>query len=212
MYAPRAFAQTDLALLDWLFARDAFVTLISQGDDGQPAISHLPVLYQRDGQDVVIEGHWARPNPQARAPGDAVIVLRGPHAYVSPSWYLDKEAAARVPTWNYAVAHLHGRCSQISDEDALGGLIARMSAHFEQRVGSDWQFEMERDSHRRQLRGLVGFRFVPNSIELTFKLSQNHPAGNIAAVSDALARQASADSREVATLMRDALRARDGAS
>lgn len=66
-----------------------------------------------------------------------------------------------VPTWNYAVAHLHGRCNQVSDEDALGSLIARMSAHFEQRVGSDWQFEMERDSHRRQLRGLVGFRFVP---------------------------------------------------
>ncbi len=87
-----------------------------------------------------------------------------------------------------------------------------MSAHFEQRVGSDWQFEMERDSHRKQLRGLVGFRFVPSRIELTFKLSQNHPAGNIAAVSDALAQQASADSHEVATLMRDALRARDGAA
>lgn len=34
MYAPRAFAQTDLALLDWLFARDAFVTLISQDRAG----------------------------------------------------------------------------------------------------------------------------------------------------------------------------------
>lgn len=31
MDALRAFAQTDLALLDWLFARDAFVALISQG-------------------------------------------------------------------------------------------------------------------------------------------------------------------------------------
>lgn len=40
MYAPRAFAQTDLALLDWLLARDAFVTLISQDEGGQPAISH----------------------------------------------------------------------------------------------------------------------------------------------------------------------------
>ncbi|MCL1525111.1 FMN-binding negative transcriptional regulator [Xanthomonas nasturtii] len=212
MYAPRAFAQTDLALLDWLFARDAFVTLISQGADGQPAISQLPVLYRRDGQDVVIEGHWARPNPQAHSPGNAVIVLQGPHAYVSPTWYLDKEAAARVPTWNYAVAHLHGRCQPVSDEAELGDLIGRMSAHFEQRVGSDWVFDMARDSHRRQLRGLVGFRFVPGRIELTFKLSQNHPAGNIGAVSDALALQASTDAREVATLMRDALRARAGAA
>ncbi|PPT57820.1 hypothetical protein XarbCFBP8138_03000 [Xanthomonas arboricola] len=211
MYAPRAFAQTDLALLDWLIARDPFVTIISHGEDGQPAISHLPVLYRRDAHSVVIEGHWARPNPQARSPGDAVLVVQGPHAYVSPSWYPDKEAAARVPTWNYAVAHLHGRCEQVSDEAALGELIGRMSTHFEQRVGSDWLFEMERDNHRRQLRGLVGFRFVPSRIELTFKLSQNHPAANVAAVSDALQQQASADSREVASLMRDALLVRDRA-
>lgn len=207
MYAPRAFAQTDLALLDWLIARDPFVTLISQGEDGQPAISHLPVLYRRDAQAVVIEGHWARPNPQARSPGDAVLVVQGPHAYVSPSWYPDKEAAARVPTWNYAVAHLHGRCEQVSDETALGELIGRMSTHFEQRVGGDWLFEMERDSHRRQLRGLVGFRFVPSRIELTFKLSQNHPAANQRSVSQFLAQQPDQASQAIAALMQAAMNA-----
>ncbi|SOT99081.1 transcriptional regulator protein Pai2 [Xanthomonas arboricola pv. fragariae] len=205
MYAPRAFAQTDLALLDWLIARDPFVTLISHGEDGQPAISHLPVLYRRDAQSVVIEGHWARPNPQARSPGDAVLVVQGPHAYVSPSWYPDKEAASRVPTWNYAVAHLHGRCEQVSDEAALGELIGRMSTHFEQSVGSDWLFEMERDSHRRQLRGLVGFRFVPSRIELTFKLSQNHPAANQRSVSQSLAQQPDQASNAIAALMQAAM-------
>ncbi|MBB6573653.1 FMN-binding negative transcriptional regulator [Xanthomonas arboricola] len=207
MYAPRAFAQTDLALLDWLIARDPFVTLISHGEDGQPAISHLPVLYRRDAQSVVIEGHWARPNPQARSPGDAVLVVQGPHAYVSPSWYPDKEAAARVPTWNYAMAHLHGRCEQVSDEAALGELIGRMSTHFEQSVGSDWLFEMERDSHRRQLRGLVGFRFVPSRIELTFKLSQNHPAANQRSVSQFLAQQPDQASNAIAALMQAAMNA-----
>ncbi|ACD58738.1 transcriptional regulator [Xanthomonas oryzae pv. oryzae] len=98
------------------------------------------------------------------------------------------------------------------DEDALGALIGRMSAHFEQCVGSGWLFEMECDRHPKPLRGLVGFRLVPSRIELTFELSQNHPAGNIAALSDALARQASADSQAVATLMCDTLRARDGAA
>ncbi|NIK32482.1 transcriptional regulator [Xanthomonas arboricola] len=205
MYTPRAFAQTDLALLDWLIARDPFVTMISHGEDGQPAISHLPVLYRRDDQAVVIEGHWARPNPQARSPGDAVLVVQGPHAYVSPSWYPDKEAAARVPTWNYAVAHLHGRCEQVSDEAALGELIGRMSTHFEQSVGSDWLFEMERDSHRRQLRGLVGFRFVPSRIELTFKLSQNHPAANQRSVSQFLAQQPDQASNAIAALMQAAM-------
>ncbi|PPU78751.1 MULTISPECIES: FMN-binding negative transcriptional regulator [Xanthomonas] len=203
MYAPRAFAQTDLALLDRLFAHDPFVTLITQGQDGPPLVSHLPVLYRRDAQVVTIEGHWARPNPQARGAGDALLIAHGPHAYVSPSWYPDKEAAARVPTWNYAVAHLHGHCERIDDEQALGDLIARMSQQFEQGVGSDWQFEMQRDSHRRQLRGLVGFRFVPSRIELTFKLSQNHPPANRRSVSQALAQQPGENARAVAAWMRD---------
>ncbi|MCW2036720.1 FMN-binding negative transcriptional regulator [Xanthomonas campestris] len=208
MYAPRAFAQTDLALLDGLIAHDPFVTLITPGETGKPVISHLPVLYRRDAEAIVIEGHWARPNPQARHHGDAVMLVHGPHAYVSPTWYPDKEAAARVPTWNYAVAHLHGQCSVVEDEAAVGDLIARMSAQFEHSIGSDWLFEMDRDSHRRQLRGLVAFRFVPSRIELTFKLSQNHPVANVRAVSDALAAQASAKTQAVAALMRDALQAR----
>ncbi|GAE49978.1 hypothetical protein XPR_3660 [Xanthomonas arboricola pv. pruni MAFF 301420] len=112
-----------------------------------------------------------------------------------------------MPTWNYAVAHLHGRCEQVSDEAALGELIGRMSTHFEQRVGSDWLFEMERDSHSRQLRGLVGFRFVPSRIELTFKLSQNHPAANQRSVSQFLAQQPDQASNAIAALMQAAMNA-----
>ena len=66
MYQPRAFVETDLAQLDALFAADPFVTLISNDDTGAPFASHLPALYKRDGDAVCIEGHWARPNPQAR--------------------------------------------------------------------------------------------------------------------------------------------------
>ena len=106
MYSPRAFAETDLGELDRLLARDPFVTLVSTGVDGEPFASHLPVLYSREGDKVLIEGHWARPNPQATHGGTALMIVHGPHAYISPGWYADKEEAARVPTWNYAVAHL----------------------------------------------------------------------------------------------------------
>ena len=52
MYLPRAFAETDLAQLDALFAADPFVTLISNDDTGAPFASHLPVLYRRFGQSM----------------------------------------------------------------------------------------------------------------------------------------------------------------
>lgn len=202
MYTPRAFAETDLSQLDALIATDPFVTLVTVGNDGVPLVSHLPVLYRRDGDAVLVEGHWARPNPQARGGDPALVIVHGPHAYVSPGWYPDKEAAARVPTWNYAVAHLHGRLERYDDEATLGDLIARLSERFETAIGSDWRYEHDRDDLRSQLRGIVGFRFVPQRIELKFKLSQNHPEANRRAVIAALGVQAAPDALAIAAMMR----------
>lgn len=202
MYQPRAFVETDLAALDAMIATGPFVTLVSLDDDGLPFASHLPVLYAREGDRVLIEGHWARPNPQAGHAGQVLMIVHGPHAYVSPGVYPDKETAARVPTWNYAIAHLRGSLDMFDDETALGDLVDRLSQRFEATVGRDWRFEPGRDDHRSQLRGIVGFRFVPDRIDLKFKLSQNHPPANRQAVRDDLAARYDTGARAVAALMR----------
>lgn len=204
MYLPRHFAEHDLTALDALIVAHPFVTLISQGDDGAPFASHLPVLYRREDEDILIEGHWARPNPQAGHAGRMLMIMHGPHAYVSPSVYPDKETAARVPTWNYAVAHLRGRVECFEDAPALADLVDRLSRRFEASVGRDWRFEADRPDHHAQLRGIVGFRFVPTRIDLKFKLSQNHPPANRDAVRDDLAGRDDPSARALAALMGDA--------
>lgn len=204
MYTPRAFAEADLSELDRLIARDAFVTLVTT-DAGVPFVSHLPVLYARDGEQVVIEGHWARPNPQARHAGPALMIVHGPHAYISPGWYPDKEEAARVPTWNYAVAHLHGRLEVSDDVAMLASIVERLSVANEARVGSGWRFEPDRPDHFSQLRGIIGFRFVPEKIELKFKFSQNHPPANVQAAAEGLRRIGEPHASEVADIMLERL-------
>jgi transcriptional regulator len=201
MYVPAYFNETDLAALDALIARDNFVTLVTVRD-GEPVVNHLPVLYRREGDAIELRGHWARPNPQATHAGPATLVMHGPHAYVSPSWYPDKEAEARVPTWNYAVAHLRGILETFEDEASLAQLVDDLSRRHEARVGRDWRFEFERDDHRVQLRGIVGFYFRVETATMKFKLNQNHPAANRIAVADALERQQRDASREIAALMR----------
>ena len=131
------------------------------------------------------------------------MIVHGPHAYVSPGWYPDKLGAGRVPTWNYAVAHLHGTLQRFDDEAGLADLVARLSDRFEASVGQAWRFEPERDAHRSQLRGIVGFRFVPDRIDLKFKLSQNHPVANRAAVVAALGTLDDPQAHQVAAMMRD---------
>src|SRR5690606_20376596 len=135
MYTPAAFAETDLSKLDALLAASPFVTLVTVDADGAPFASHLPVLYRRDGARVLVEGHWARPNPQVGHGGSALMIVHGPDAYVSPGWYPDKEGAARVPTWNYATAPLAGPPQVFEREAALAGLLIRLSHRTEAAAG-----------------------------------------------------------------------------
>lgn len=186
MFTPRAFAETDLRWLDRLLARDPFVTVLTTGADGLPELTRLPVLYQRDGTQVQLFGHWARANPQAGHQGGAKVLVDGPHGYVSASWYPDKETASRVPTWNYAAAELRGQLHPITGPDALAQLVARTSDHFERQVGQAWQFEPARPAHRALLGGIVGFRFDVEQVQLKLKLGQNHPPANPLAVIAAL--------------------------
>ena len=202
MYTPRAFAEDDLAGLDWLLARDPFVSLVTTAADGVPLVTHLPVLYARDGDAVTIEGHWARPNPQSMHDGPALILVHGPHHYISPGWYPDKAEMARVPTWNYAAAHLHGSLEPLHAEAALASIVSRLGEHFEAQVGGRWRYDHADERERSQLRGIVGFRFRTSRIELKFKLSQNHPPANVEGAANAL--QALGHD-EIAALMRDRL-------
>ncbi|PAK93774.1 hypothetical protein B8X02_02895 [Stenotrophomonas rhizophila] len=202
MFIPADFVETDLAWLDRLLERDAFVTVVTTGSDGLPQVTLLPVVYRRDGDDILIEGHWARPNPQAGHAGPALVLVHGPHGYVSPGWYPDKEAQARVPTWNYAAAELRGTLEPVTDPDALINMLDRLSARYEAQVGGDWDLLPIEPRQRRMLAGIIGFRFRAQQVQIKLKLSQNHPQANQHGVIDALSALDSPPSHELAQWMR----------
>ena len=58
MYIPQAFSSRDPEALDRLVDYNAFGTLVSQVG-GTPFVSHLPVLYHRDGGRVTLTGQVA---------------------------------------------------------------------------------------------------------------------------------------------------------
>ena len=213
MFLQRVFASDDLRRLDALIDADPFVTLITSNDDGTPIATQVPALYRRDGNEVLIEGHWARANAQAAHDGKlALLIINGPHAYVSASWYPDKIEQARVPTWNYCTAHLHGVLEGFGDEASLIDLLARTSARFESSVGGDWRFDPDNPAERVQVRGISGFRLRPTRIEIKDKLSQNHPHANRQAVIARLQQQDSNGAHEIARLMQQTLENNDDAT
>lgn len=213
MFLQRIFASDDLKRLDALIDADPFVILITSDDDGAPIASQVPVLYRREGDEVLIEGHWARVNPQVAYNGKpALLIVHGPHAYVSASWYPDKIEQVRVPTWNYSTAHLHGVLEGFDDEASLIDLLIRTSARFEASVGGDWRFDPDNPAERVQTRGISGFRLRPSRIEIKDKLNQNHPLANREAVIMQLQQQEDVGSKQIARLMQQTLENNDHAT
>lgn len=199
MYLPEAF-RADLPALDRLASHNAFGTLVSQ-IGGAPFASHLPVLYRREGDKVTLTGHWARANPQWREiEGQrALFIFHGPHAYISPRWYVDPQK--NVPTWNYAVAHLYGRVRIVQEGEALERIVTALAAQYEAEAQKPWRFENQGEAARARLKAIVGFELSASEVQVKLKLSQNQSNENVRATIDGLRAEGSVDATEVASWM-----------
>ncbi len=208
MYVPAHFRETDLARLDWLAAHDSFGTLVSTVD-AAPFATHLPVLYARDGEQVTLTGHWARPNPQWQGieTQRVLFIFHGPHAYVSPRWYV--EPARNVPTWNYATAHVYGRPRLIEDAQALERLVDALAQKYEGGAPDAWRLAQSSPGNLRSLSGIVGFELRADEVQVKYKLNQNHPPANAAGAMRGLLATGGADAAETARLMKEALERRE---
>jgi len=187
-------------LLDWLATHYPFGTLISQLE-GAPFASHLPVLYHRAAQQVVLTGHWARPNPQWREIENqrVLFIFQGPHAYISPRWYAD--SAKQVPTWNYAAAHVYGTLRTIHDAGELERIVVSLSEQFESGAAAPWRFADSDPANRARLKGIVGFELRSDTVQVKLKLNQNHPAANVSGAIAGLRNTGSPEAAAVAALM-----------
>jgi transcriptional regulator len=205
MYNPPHFTTTDLKWLDWLAEHHPFGTLVSQVENA-PFASHLPVLYQRldDGQ-VILTGHWARPNPQWREIESqrVLFMFQGPHAYISPRWYAD--TPKQVPTWNYVAAHVYGTIRLVQEGDELERVVVGLAEKFESGAPTPWRLADSDPANRARLKGIVGFELRSQSVQVKLKLNQNHPAANVAGVIAGLQGTGSAEAAAVAELMQGEL-------
>jgi len=173
LYTPKAHRVEDLALLHDTMDEYPFVELVTSHPTLR--ITHIPVWIDRKaGTYGTVYGHVAHNNPQASAldgHNSALIVFRGPHSYISPTWY---QAQNAVPTWNFAVVHAGGKPEPVTGEAGMHGLLARLIAKFENRYGSGaFDFNaLPRGYVNGMISGIVGFKMPIESLEGKFKLGQ----------------------------------------
>lgn len=199
MYLPGHFSERRDEALHGLIDAHPFATVLVPDASGV-AVNHLPLL-RRDG---LLRGHVAGGNELATMDGAAVVaVFHGPQGYVSPNWYPSKHETGReVPTWNYAVAHVHGRLRVVRDAGWLRDLLDALTDRFEATEPAPWKVADAPADHVQKLLGAIaGIEIAIERIEGKFKLSQNHPAANRAGVVDGLTRRAQGDDLALAALM-----------
>ncbi len=221
MYVPPHFAVTDLteiaAFVDAAEAAD-LVTF----DGAKPVASLLPVIWDRPddfaagsgtagtdgepGRYGCLLGHLARANPQWRTaqPGaQALAIVRGPQAYVSPSWYPSTAEHGRmVPTWNYQAVHLTGTATFRQEPEWLRYMVTRLTHRHEDYRPAPWAVA---DAPAKyidgQLKAIVGVELTITAVEATYKLSQNRTAADQAGAADGLRGEPGAEPQVIAGLM-----------
>jgi transcriptional regulator len=186
MYVPAHFAVDDEAVHDLLTHHGA-ADLVTMTPDGLVA-TMLPFIYDR--QRNVLLGHLARNNDHWRQPviGEALVIMRGPDAYISPTWYASKREHGRVvPTWNYITAHVHGTMTVYDDVAWVSDVVRRLSDHHEAGRTEPWSVDDAPEKFvAGQLRAIVGVEIAITRIEAKFKLSQNRPDPDLDGVIDGL--------------------------
>lgn len=202
MYRPRSFAVEEVAHLQRLIDAHPFATLVVPHDSGVE-ISHLPMLFDPARQRLRM--HVARASSiwkLALEPGRRVTaIFHGPNAYVSPNWY--ERPAESVPTWNYAVVHVHGRAEGPLPNEALVPLLRNLAVRFERADASAWSpARATAGTVEALLPGIVGLEVAVERLEGKFKLSQNRSDGDRRGVEEALAASLGERDREVAAWMK----------
>ena len=186
MYVPAHFAPDDAAVQDLLTHHGA-ADLITATPEGMVA-TQLPFIYDRERGALL--GHLARNNDQWRRTvlGEALVIMRGPSAYITPNWYAAKREHGRVvPTWNYVTAHVYGRLIVHDDPEWVGALVRRLTDHHESGRGEPWSVDDAPAAFiAGQLRAIVGVELAISRVEAKFKLSQNRPPADVAGVIDGL--------------------------
>jgi transcriptional regulator len=182
------------------FMRDNGFPLLVTGTGGTLHASHLPSMVHERNEEIVLDMHMARSNPQWKEffDDEVMVVFSGPHAYVSPRWYLEKE---RVPTWNYAAVHAYGVPKVISDRNSKHASQRRLVA----RLDPEWlpKFDALRQEYvDNMLDGIVNFEIRVTRIETRWKLSQNRGRVEQDSIASHLEGSADSSARALAALTR----------
>lgn len=173
MYNLPHYKEKDPAMVLGFMKQHSFATLMCVDAMQRPVATQIPFLFtERDGQ-LYLRGHIMKGTDHHKAleQNQQVLVLfTGPHAYVSASWYENKQQAS---TWNYMSVHARGELVFLDQEELLKILDETTSFYENDPASPALYKEMAPEYVMRLSKAIIGFEVRVAELEHVFKLSQN---------------------------------------
>ena len=196
------YAVDDVETVRALVRENPWATILSFVPGRGLVASHYPILLEEDPEGIVIVSHVGRPDERLHELGahELMVIVYGPQGYVSPGWY---DTSPALPTWNFAVAHLHGVPEILSDEENLR-VLDRLVAHFESPLPEPYLMRQTLENAayaERIVHGTVGFRLRASRVEAKEKMSQDKPAEVVDRVIAALGKPGPYENPQLAARM-----------
>lgn len=181
------YAMADTEAIKDLIRENPWATFISHVEGSGIIASHYPVLLDEDAEGIVLLSHMGRPDEvrHALGTGEMLVIIAGPHGYISPSWYGYRP---NVPTWNFSTAHLWGTPEILSDQGNLQ-VLDRLVAHFESALPDPHLLHATHENSEyahRIVTGTVGFRIPVSRVEGKEKMNQDKSPETIRSIIDHL--------------------------
>ena len=199
MFVPKLYRSEDMNLMREIIRENSFALLISSVDKIR-ATHSMMMLNESDQENVYIETHISRANPQAKSlkNGDEVLCdFLGAHTYISSSWY----DHINVSTWNYEAVQIYGKV-ELMDHDELYAHLDKLTSKYEKFQQCPMMVkDMGNEFVEKEMKGAFGIKINPTEIFIKQKLSQNRKEADFQNIISQL-EQSDDNARKVAEKMK----------
>ncbi len=127
MYQPKKYKKQDSEYIFSFIQQHPFATFVMQNEELQA--THIPVLVEGKPKDFRLYSHIANHNEMfsaLRNGAKALLIFQGEDAYVSSSWYAEKD----ISTWDYSAVHVSVEI-QLQTKEELENSLEKLVYRFE---------------------------------------------------------------------------------
>lgn len=186
------------------FMKENPFALITGMGENFPVATQIPLAIKITDQKIYLEGHLMRKTDHHLAfekNNSVLVIFTGPHCFVSAAWYTDPQMGS---TWNYMTVQAKGKIT-FMDEAGTRLAVKAVSDNYTGTGSASSYDQLPTAYIDHMVKAIVGFTIEVESLENTFKLSQNRDEASQLNIIEQLEKRGDANSAAIADEMKKRL-------